>query len=317
MDRENPFRGYPRSNSSLNSMSNPNVPAPEPYTAASVSAEGNRTAADYHTAYEPLASQLARLSLDQRPPPPLFPNDILQQLRIQSATQSTPPPQNYQNFDSYNRNGLLINDANLYNSLLMNGEAGAAVNYNTSRRLNGDALNFYNSRGLNDGGDSLYYVSPRPRLNGLLLHNSLNNKYDARFQYESEIQMNNFNRNIVGRSNTVPVSRPRQQQQQQRPNLVPLQEMRGKIVTVAKDQFGCRFLQNKFAEGNPDDIQMVFSEIKDHIYELVVHQFGNYLVSKFVEVCNQEQMTQLLMLVINDDRKFADICADMYGYVLI
>ncbi|CAA0806786.1 Pumilio homolog 12 [Striga hermonthica] len=92
-----------------------------------------------------------------------------------------------------------------------------------------------------------------------------------------------------------------------------LTELRGKIALAARDQIGCRFLQSKFEEGKPEDIRLIFSEIKDSICDLMVDQFGNYLVQKFFRVCNEDQMTQLLCVLINDERKFKEICTDMHG----
>ncbi|KAL6545911.1 hypothetical protein OROGR_009785 [Orobanche gracilis] len=98
-----------------------------------------------------------------------------------------------------------------------------------------------------------------------------------------------------------------------RPIYSSLNDLRGKIVLAAKDQFGCRFLQNKFEEGDREDIHMIFTEVKDHICELMTDQFGNYLIQKFFKVCSEEQMTQLLYFLIKDERKFKEICSDMHG----
>ncbi|KAL6525955.1 hypothetical protein OROHE_015479 [Orobanche hederae] len=98
-----------------------------------------------------------------------------------------------------------------------------------------------------------------------------------------------------------------------RPIYSSLNDLRGKIFMAAKDQLGCRFLQNKFEEGDREDIHMIFTEVKDHICELMTDQFGNYLIQKFFKVCSEEQMTQLLYLLIKDERKFKEICSDMHG----
>ncbi|KAL1564522.1 pumilio 12-like [Salvia divinorum] len=99
----------------------------------------------------------------------------------------------------------------------------------------------------------------------------------------------------------------------QRATLSSLEDLRGRIFAVARDQQGCRFLQSKFEEGKTEDIQMIFMEVKDHICELMVDQFGNYLVQKFLAVCNQDQMTQLLRNVISDDHRFMNICINTHG----
>ncbi|XP_042027096.1 putative pumilio homolog 8, chloroplastic [Salvia splendens] len=58
---------------------------------------------------------------------------------------------------------------------------------------------------------------------------------------------------------------------------------------------------------------MVFMEVKDHICDLMVDQFGNYLDQKFLAICNHEQMTQLLMNVISDEHRFMNICVNTHG----
>eukprot|EP00798_Chlamydomonas_sp_ICE-L_P020343 gene20343-27105_t len=59
-----------------------------------------------------------------------------------------------------------------------------------------------------------------------------------------------------------------------------LSEVEGQLMTVAKDQNGCRFLQRKFDEGGATAIAVVFPEILDNIVLLMSDPFGNYLVQK-------------------------------------
>lgn len=99
-----------------------------------------------------------------------------------------------------------------------------------------------------------------------------------------------------------------------RSNFSSLENLRGKLFMEAKDQYGCRSLQKKLEGGNPEEIQFIFSELKEHVRELMVDQFGNYLMQKFFEICNEQQMNQLLLLVISDDRALLAICLDMHGY---
>ncbi|XP_010277176.1 PREDICTED: pumilio homolog 12-like [Nelumbo nucifera] len=92
-----------------------------------------------------------------------------------------------------------------------------------------------------------------------------------------------------------------------------LEELRGHILEVAKDQRGCRFLQKKFEEGNEEDIKMIFSEVKDHANQLMVDPFGNYLVQKLIEVCNVEQRTEILHAVTREEFELVTICLNPYG----
>ncbi|KAK3012334.1 hypothetical protein RJ639_011635 [Escallonia herrerae] len=100
----------------------------------------------------------------------------------------------------------------------------------------------------------------------------------------------------------------------QRPSFaIDLGDLEGKMSVWAKDQYGCLFLQKKVEEGKPEDIELIFSELKDHIGELMVDQFGNYLIQKLFELCNEEQMTQILISVIRDDHSLKNICHDTHG----
>nr|XP_027108852.1 putative pumilio homolog 8, chloroplastic [Coffea arabica] len=92
-----------------------------------------------------------------------------------------------------------------------------------------------------------------------------------------------------------------------------LEDLRGKIFIVAKDQNGARDLQKMLAEGKPKEKEIIFSELKDHVRELMVDQFANYLAQKMFEIGNAEQITELLLLVINDEHSLMAICLDMHG----
>ncbi|XP_068635751.1 uncharacterized protein [Aristolochia californica] len=90
-------------------------------------------------------------------------------------------------------------------------------------------------------------------------------------------------------------------------------EVVGRIYQMAKDQHGCRFLQRKFIEGTPEDVQKIFVEIIDHIVELMTDPFGNYLVQKLLEVCDEDQRMQILCSVTRKDRDLIKISCDMHG----
>ncbi|XP_010545311.1 PREDICTED: pumilio homolog 12-like [Tarenaya hassleriana] len=92
-----------------------------------------------------------------------------------------------------------------------------------------------------------------------------------------------------------------------------LTEARGKIYSMAKDQHGCRFLQRKFSERNTEDIEMIFREIFNHITELMIDPFGNYLVQKLLEVCNEDQRFQIVHSVTRKPGELVKVSCDMHG----
>ncbi len=65
--------------------------------------------------------------------------------------------------------------------------------------------------------------------------------------------------------------------------------MCAQVMSVAKDQNGCRFLQRKFDEGGPAAIQAVLPEVLEHLIDLMMDPFGNYLIQKLLDRCSEEQ----------------------------
>jgi hypothetical protein len=48
-----------------------------------------------------------------------------------------------------------------------------------------------------------------------------------------------------------------------------LENMQGQIYELCKDQHGCRFLQRKLEEHEPEHVDMIFEETKEHVVELM------------------------------------------------
>ncbi|GMI83770.1 hypothetical protein HRI_002046300 [Hibiscus trionum] len=97
------------------------------------------------------------------------------------------------------------------------------------------------------------------------------------------------------------------------PKCNSLAEARGCIYLIAKDQHGCRFLQPVFDEGSKLDVQIVFKEIIDHVVELMMNPFGNYLMQKLLEVCNEEQRMQILLMVTEEPGQLVKISLNTHG----
>ncbi|XP_024959803.1 putative pumilio homolog 8, chloroplastic [Cynara cardunculus var. scolymus] len=114
--------------------------------------------------------------------------------------------------------------------------------------------------------------------------------------------------------NPISNSLPQSRQQPKRTKFpASLKDIRGLICLVAKGQEGCQFLQTKCEEGKPEDIEMIFSEIKDHIREFMVDASMNYLAQKLFKVCNERQMTHIVVSVITDDANLTSICLNSHG----
>ncbi|KAK3230865.1 hypothetical protein Dsin_002746 [Dipteronia sinensis] len=97
------------------------------------------------------------------------------------------------------------------------------------------------------------------------------------------------------------------------PKSSSLADVRGCIYSMAKDQNGCRFLQRVFDEGTYLDVQIIFNEVIGHVVELMMEQFGNYLVQKLLTVCSEEQRMQILLMVTKEPGQLVRICLNTYG----
>ncbi|KAM0061902.1 putative armadillo-like helical, pumilio domain-containing protein [Helianthus debilis subsp. tardiflorus] len=85
------------------------------------------------------------------------------------------------------------------------------------------------------------------------------------------------------------------------------------ILAMAKDQHGCRLLQKIFDDGNPENVQIVFGEIIGHVVELMINPFGNYLMQKLLEVCNEEQRMHILTAVTREPMELVQISLNTHG----
>ncbi|KAI5949153.1 MPT5 [Candida theae] len=80
-------------------------------------------------------------------------------------------------------------------------------------------------------------------------------------------------------------------------NKVPLTQLRSEILKLAKDQYGCRFLQKKIDENlvssyqvRASNFEVIFDQVYPYMCELIVDPFGNYLVQKMIPYCSEENL---------------------------
>lgn len=82
------------------------------------------------------------------------------------------------------------------------------------------------------------------------------------------------------------------------------------LVTMAKDQNGCRFLQSKIDDLNNYGAEVIFPEVVSHLVELSLDSFGNYLVQKLFFVVTNDQLNSAVS-IINDS--FLEVSLNCYG----
>ncbi|KAI8983345.1 ARM repeat-containing protein [Trametes punicea] len=89
-----------------------------------------------------------------------------------------------------------------------------------------------------------------------------------------------------------------------------LEDLAGEIPQLCKDQHGCRYLQKKLEEGNPEHRDMIFRETFSHFADLMTDPFGNYLCQKLLEYSTDEQRNLICESVAQD---LVNISLNMHG----
>ncbi|CAA7024311.1 unnamed protein product [Microthlaspi erraticum] len=85
------------------------------------------------------------------------------------------------------------------------------------------------------------------------------------------------------------------------------------VILMAKDQVGSKVLQKLLEEGTFLDIKVIFFEIINHVVELSVDPFGNYLVQKLLHVCDEEMRTSIMTVLTSNPMDLIEISCNNYG----
>ncbi|XP_010478958.1 PREDICTED: putative pumilio homolog 10 isoform X1 [Camelina sativa] len=96
-------------------------------------------------------------------------------------------------------------------------------------------------------------------------------------------------------------------------SLVSMVDMYGSVILMAKDQTGCRVLQKLVDQGTFLETNVIFLEIIDHVVELSMDPFGNYIVQKLIDACDEEQRTLFVSVLTSKPRELIKICLNTYG----
>ncbi|XP_073146446.1 pumilio homolog 12-like [Henckelia pumila] len=97
------------------------------------------------------------------------------------------------------------------------------------------------------------------------------------------------------------------------PSVSSLEDLRGKVFSESMDPCGCQFLHQKLQGSKSEDIQMIFSEVKDRICDLMIHRWGSYAIQKLFHVCDEEQMNQLVSLITANVSLLMSVCLHPQG----
>eukprot|EP00808_Paulinella_micropora_P029599 g58899.t1 len=78
------------------------------------------------------------------------------------------------------------------------------------------------------------------------------------------------------------------------------EQVRGHVVALATAHSGSRFVQQKLDSGDREFFEVFFQEMKLHIAELMVDNFGHFAVEKLIALCGPEKNLELVERVAPD-----------------
>ncbi|KAK4166167.1 armadillo-type protein [Cladorrhinum sp. PSN259] len=93
-------------------------------------------------------------------------------------------------------------------------------------------------------------------------------------------------------------------------NNMTIDQVRGQIYALCKDQHGCRFLQKQLESRVGDTIHTIWLETNQHVVELMTDPFGNYLCQKLLEFCEEDERTTLIQ---NASTNMVEIALNQHG----
>ncbi|KAG8048717.1 hypothetical protein GUJ93_ZPchr0009g1319 [Zizania palustris] len=88
--------------------------------------------------------------------------------------------------------------------------------------------------------------------------------------------------------------------------------LRGFMYHIARDQHGCRFLQQRLEDGKRE-VDFIFAGVARHAVELMVNPFGNYLMQKLLALCDDEQRMTIVLTLTKDPFVLVRISLNVHG----
>jgi hypothetical protein len=151
-----------------------------------------------------------------------------------------------------------------------------------------------------------------PNIN-LMTHPNYVNPYAYSFCLENNVYKNylidsgkgiNFNTNSNSNKVNLPIPPVRFNPSEDKSVL-------DNLMILIKDQNGCRMIQKKLEERKEEFIKKFYEKIKPNICDIICDQFGNYVIQKFVDCCNDKTTIKNILLSLK--QKIYTIFTNCYG----
>ncbi|KAL5074700.1 hypothetical protein RYX36_013684 [Vicia faba] len=91
-------------------------------------------------------------------------------------------------------------------------------------------------------------------------------------------------------------------------------QFRGTFYSMAKDQSRSMILGGLIEKFGREAVSHIFAEVIDYVSELMVDPFGNVVVQKMVGLCNENQLTRIILMVTSYECQLIRLSVDLYGF---
>ncbi|KAG5543547.1 hypothetical protein RHGRI_016324 [Rhododendron griersonianum] len=93
-----------------------------------------------------------------------------------------------------------------------------------------------------------------------------------------------------------------------------LGDLRGQIFYLSKNAYGSHLLKKLIMKDpKEDEIEMVLSDMINHVSKLMRDRYGNYVIQEIFKVCNEKQRTRIIASLTQSRSQFIKICHNQYG----
>ena len=139
-------------------------------------------------------------------------------------------------------------------------------------------------------GNGMQYYQPQNQYASFSPYNTAGRGQDSQARVIQQRRM----QNVEGQSQSMLGIKSNRSTDVARFSNAKIEQYRGEIYSLCKDQHGCRYLQKQLETRIPETVQMIFVETSQHVTELMTDPFGNYLCQKLLEHTNDAQRTVLV-----------------------
>lgn len=151
------------------------------------------------------------------------------------------------------------------------------------------------------------------------LNSRYNHNHNHNLSYHHRQRHANYNNNSNSRRMTAAATNGRNGLTPVSTDYIPTSwdEIKGKVVEYANDKSLSSILMKKLKLGHIEGINIVVSEVKLGITQILFNQYGSPFFQTLLEILDYQHVFELLKAVMANQQVFLDICIDVHGYNLL